>query len=232
MYYSIPSVYINALVKTCLTCQLKGTAKTKKSFKVFETERPQELFEVDLIDMRDRPDGAFKYIFHMIDHFSHYSWTLPLTSKESREVVNAVRFICYQCGLSPNRIQTDNGLEFVSQEFVDFAIALTGQPPRNTLPRSPQTNGMIEQCHGTLKDRLLSHLVDNPDCKYGWSSYLQHATYSMNFTISRGLINMTPYQAFWNQPLPLQAKLFSARKMGSEQFRVISSIPQFIVCLR
>src|SRR3989338_4028182 len=127
--------------------------------------------------------------------------------------------ICFQNSLAPSKLQTDNGAEFVSQEFVEFALALTGKPPRTTKPRSPQTNGMFEQSHGTLKDRLTAHLCRKGE--YGWASYLQHATYAMNLNQSRGLRNLSPYEVFFNQKRPSQAILFSARPMTPEQFRVV-----------
>ncbi len=41
---------------------------------------------MDLIDFRGLPDENFKYILHIKDHFTRFSWAYPLSSKETDAV--------------------------------------------------------------------------------------------------------------------------------------------------
>ena len=54
-------------------------------------------------------DGEFRWILHMRDHYSKFSWTHPLTSKRTSEVASKVRL-----SGAPKMLQSDNGWEFVA----------------------------------------------------------------------------------------------------------------------
>ena len=52
--------------------------------------------QMDLIDMRTRPDGisdtkVYRWILQLKNHFTKYCWAKPLVHKEAREVYNCVR---------------------------------------------------------------------------------------------------------------------------------------------
>ena len=84
--------------------------------------------QIDLIDMRSRPDGD-KWILHIRDHFSKFSWTHPLTSKRSSEVAE-------------NRSQ---GLLHVTYAINISTSSTTGKPPYEVVfgqpPRTTQQPG-------------------------------------------------------------------------------------------
>lgn len=69
---------------------------------------------MSLIDMGNHPDGKFKWILRVKDHFSKFSWAYPLESKEIESVAEKLLNQFYTFG--PSRIlQSDNGKEFVAQ---------------------------------------------------------------------------------------------------------------------
>ena len=84
--------------------------------------------QIDLIDMRSRPDGD-KWILHIRDHFSKFSWTHPLTSKRSSEVAE-------------NRSQ---GLLHATYAINISTSSTTGKPPYEVVfgqpPRTTQQPG-------------------------------------------------------------------------------------------
>ncbi len=43
-------------------------------------------FQIDVVDMRTRPNGEFKWILHCRDHFSNYSRAYLLPSKEAPQI--------------------------------------------------------------------------------------------------------------------------------------------------
>ena len=54
---------------------------------------------MDLIDMTKTPDGQNKYILHVRNHFSRYSWGRGITSKKPIEVAACLFDIFTEVGL-------------------------------------------------------------------------------------------------------------------------------------
>jgi hypothetical protein len=69
---------------------------------------------MDLIDMRWRPDGMLKWILHVKDHFSKFSWAYPLGSNEPELVAEKLLNQFYSFGV-PCVLQSGNGKEFVAR---------------------------------------------------------------------------------------------------------------------
>ena len=73
--------------------------------------------QMDLIDMRSRPDHSsgkiFRWILQLKDHFSKFCWAQPLESKEANAVYSVVRNVFFNFG-PPRILQSDNGREFVN----------------------------------------------------------------------------------------------------------------------
>ena len=58
------------------------------------------------------PDGEFKYICHVRDHFSRFSWAKTLTSKRTVEVAAYLFDLFHFLDSSPTILQSDNRKEF------------------------------------------------------------------------------------------------------------------------
>ncbi|GES98738.1 KRAB-A domain-containing protein 2-like [Rhizophagus clarus] len=71
--------------------------------------------QIDLIDLSFDPDGEFKYICHVRDHFTRYSWARALTSKKAIEVAAYLFDLFHFIGSSPTILQSDNGKEFCAE---------------------------------------------------------------------------------------------------------------------
>jgi hypothetical protein len=70
---------------------------------------PNEMFQIDLIDMGERrKDGDYRYILMTIDIFSRKAWAHPLTSKNPKEVLQSFKKI----DVKPLLLQVDEGGEF------------------------------------------------------------------------------------------------------------------------
>ena len=67
--------------------------------------------QMDLIDFSSRPDGDFKYILHLRDHFTKFSWAFALTSKRAEEVAGHLIETFCNFG-APKILQSDNGKIF------------------------------------------------------------------------------------------------------------------------
>ena len=73
--------------------------------------RPNEIFQVDLIDYTKKSAEGSRYILAVVDVFSRKLWVEPLTSKDPGSVVVALRKEFLR-SLYPEQITTDMGQEF------------------------------------------------------------------------------------------------------------------------
>jgi transposase InsO family protein len=194
-YYWIPSKVIDAFLPTCVSCQVRKPLKlhvvpTAIIFLGFMTR-----LQMDLIDMRTRPDGEFKWILHCRDHFTKYSWGYAMPSKEAHHVAENLLLFFYQFG--PCKIlQSDNGKEFTAQIIKDLKKMWPGLIILNGLPRHPQTQGLVERGNSTLCD-ILGKLMHDRNTNH-WTSCLLPAIYSMNTSLAQG-IRHTPFEIVFGQ---------------------------------
>ena len=56
---------------------------------------------MDLIDLSFDADGEFKYVCHIRDHFTRFSWAKTLTSKRAVEVAAYLFDLFHYLGSSP-----------------------------------------------------------------------------------------------------------------------------------
>ena len=75
-------------------------------------------FQADLAYVQNlsRYNKGYKYLLTCIDVFSKYAWTVPLKPKMGQELVKAFQTIL-SSGRKPNKLQTDQGKEFVNEHF-------------------------------------------------------------------------------------------------------------------
>ena len=83
-------------------------------------------FQADLADVQNlsRYNKGYKYLLTCIDVFSKYAWTVPLKTKTGQELVKAFQTIL-SSGRKPNKLQTDQGKEFVTNIFRNFYVIKT-----------------------------------------------------------------------------------------------------------
>ena len=78
-------------------------------------------FQADLVDVQNlsRYNKGYKYLLTCIDIFSKYAWVVPLKTKQGQELVKAFQMIL-SSGRKPNKLQTDQGTEFLNRVFQKF----------------------------------------------------------------------------------------------------------------
>lgn len=106
--------------------------------------------------MTHEPDGSFKYIGHICDHFAKFNVIFAMMTKEPAEVVKNLRerYLAY-FGL-PKIIQSDNGYEFVDDLIKALIAVWPGHAQMiNGSPRHSQSQGLVEQGNCTIR-RMIS----------------------------------------------------------------------------
>ena len=78
-------------------------------------------FQADLVDVQNlsRFNKGYKYLLTCIDIFSKHAWVVPLKTKQGHELVKAFQAIL-SSGRKPNKLQTDQGTEFLNRVFQKF----------------------------------------------------------------------------------------------------------------
>jgi transposase InsO family protein len=101
--------------------------------------------------------GSHTYLLVAVDKFSKWIEAIPVTNQEATTTVKFFESIVYRYGV-PNSIITDNGTNFTSGEFQEFAINL-GIKIKYVSVAHPKSNSQVKNTNGLvcvgLKKRLL-----------------------------------------------------------------------------
>lgn len=146
------------------------------------TERPNQLWGMDIKEFRTCIGKI--YVFDIVDHYNSEikGWHVSFESnaKQGLEALrNAVRDefgqvtknICKDHNL---KLRVDHGTQFDSKLF-EAELGFLGIEKSSAFVRSPQSNGVIERFHRTLKEQLLlNHSVEKiEDIKQSISNFVQ-----------------------------------------------------------
>ncbi|GES83879.1 KRAB-A domain-containing protein 2-like [Rhizophagus clarus] len=126
----------------------------------------------DLIDLSYNPDGEYKYICHIRDHFTCFSWAKALTSKQWK------RIHCY----NNKRIN----------QFMANSKIINGRPCH------PQSQGLVERANGILQQKL-GKWKENTG-RNDWSFGLHSVILLMNHSYCRSY-KKTPYKLVFGDKL-------------------------------
>jgi hypothetical protein len=195
--YKWPGIFkdIDDLVANCLICKKAGTPVYSKKFKFIETERPNELWEIDLWGrLTDR--GANKFIVVCINHHTKWVETRVIKNKTADEICLAVEELIIAKHGAPERILSDCGLEFNNKSISSLA-ARHGIQWLFSSPFHHQTTGAVERVIQTLTQKLKKL------SEFGvkrWTSLVEQATRAVNLSYNRS-IGTSPF-VFVNKRLP------------------------------
>ena len=109
------------------------------------------------MDFRNRPSGDYNWILHVKDHFSKFSMLYPLKRKEAIMVCDCLEQFIKHYDI-PDIIQCDNGREFAGA--VLMLCRRLGIKVINGKPRTPRTQGLVEQANGVAKTKIASWITE------------------------------------------------------------------------
>ena len=101
--------------------------------------------EIDLTDFRNLPcscSPSHNWVLHINDHYSKYSWHIPLMSKTCEQVVQALQNVFVMFGF-PKTLHSDNGKEFTGKRIQEFCNSNSISQVHGA-PRTPTTQGLDE----------------------------------------------------------------------------------------
>ena len=121
--------------------------------------------------MTTSPDGVYKWIGHVVDHFAKFHVLFPMVCKEASEVAkNLTNNVLAYFGL-PYILHSDKGKEFVNNIIRNLAKEWPGECKLiNRKARSPLVQGLVERTNACVEEMIAVKQQD-----YGcnnWSSWL------------------------------------------------------------
>jgi len=135
----------------------------------------------------ESPEGN-KYLLSIIDHCSGWVEVKAIPNKTAECIHNYLLREYLPRHSTPEVFLTDNGLEFKNKLVVGLMETM-GAEVRHSTPYHPQSNGMVERYHRTLK-QMLAKLVNSRSSN--WESYLGDVLLAHRTTCA-GPTGFTPF---------------------------------------
>ena len=145
------SKHIKYLIEHCSICIRKNSPNKEPLIPTNLPDYPWQKIGMDLFFM----NGA-NYLV-AVDYFSRYFETIKLKSTTSSSVIDALKSVFSRYGI-PEIVISDNGPQYSSCEFADFAASYNFQHVTSS-SLFPQSNGQTKRTVQTAK-RLLKNAKD------------------------------------------------------------------------
>jgi hypothetical protein len=81
-YVGITREIVAQFRKFCYVCDLKTSQRTQERLLPIKSNEVFERTQIDMIDMRNQPDGEYVWICHVVDHNTNFHAAWPQKSKE------------------------------------------------------------------------------------------------------------------------------------------------------
>lgn len=182
--------------------QLIHPIEENKIVQTIVASKPMEHWQVDLIDMSSvsKQNDNVNFLMNVIDIFSKFAWSFPLKNKSSKSIAYSLQqIICIEG--SPEIIQSDNGTEFINEDFIKLCQRFNIKH-RTSLPYKSNTNGGIEKLNSTIKNYIFRYLTDH-----------QSKRYIDNLNLMLYSYNSTTHSTTKKSPFEIHRKRYESFKM-------------------
>ncbi len=174
---------IVSFVKSCDVCLRVNSAGNRKS-KMVERQIvcvPFESVCVDLVGPLPKGKRGAKYLFTYVCLASRWPDAIPMRTASATEAAQCLIEIISRNGI-PLRVLSDRGTIFLSKLMTSVQEML-GIDAIATSPYRPQSNGVVERMHGTLKPMLSKAM----DAGLDWVEFLPLALFALRQVPNRDL---------------------------------------------
>lgn len=165
------------------TYTLHKPARKRYNTRPYKTGAIDQQWQADLIEMIPyaNVNKGYRYILTIIDLFSRYGWAVPLKDKTGKEVMNAFQVVFAQ-GRKPQRLQTDDGLEFDNRQVQHL---LNLENIKFFTVKSQFKAAVCERFNRTLKDKMWRYFTHTGS--YRWIHILPDILHAYNTSPHRSI---------------------------------------------
>lgn len=219
MVYGLPEIESIDLCEGCIYG--KQHRKSFPSSGAWRASHLLELIHMDVCEpMQIASLGGNKYFLLITGDYIRMSWVYFLENK--REVFAQFKMFKVkaenQSGLKIKTLRTDNGGEFVSEEFNHFCDE-NGIHRGLTTPYTPEQNMVAEWKNRTVVEMARSMLKEKNLPNQFWAEAVATSVYLLNLSPTKDVMNQTPFEA-WSGIKPTVSHL---RIFGSIAYALIPS---------
>lgn len=164
--------------------------------------------------MCTKEDGKFIWILHLKDRFSKFRMLYALTSNKTSEITFYINLFVRHLGV-PDILQWANGREF--QGALLLSLKKYNIKLINSRPRTPRTQGQVEQANAVVKDKVAKWKAANSTGD--WADSLPEICDSINNQTHQSLpacVNSTATNVSSKAWLLHFSRHFSIRKKKDE----------------
>lgn len=188
------AVDVEEYVKKCDRCKcIKAPNLTlrAKMGKQFIADRAFQHLYADLIGPYPRSTGGNIQALVILDQYSKYIFIEPLKKATSEKIINFMEKTVFSYFGTPEKLFTDNGVQFVSKEFKSF-LSSNGIKRYNTGLYAPQANAS-ERSNRTILAAIRAYLKQQ---QKDWDKNLHHIAAAIRSSFHQA-IETTPYKALF-----------------------------------
>ena len=135
-------------------------------------ERPRQRVAIDIVGPLERTRRGNRYVLTLMDFATKYPEAVPLHRIDAPTICQELLTIFSRYGL-PEQILSDRGSNFLARVTQELLRKLDIAHLK-TSPYHPQSNGMLERFHSTLKQMLRKTCLEIREWDT-WISYLLFA---------------------------------------------------------
>ena len=171
------------LDNVCNMCALAKIAKTPV-IRVAETkaeEKLERVFTDAMGPFRNKSLSGFRFCIVFADQYPKFVFVDLVKAK--CEVLASLKKFFLSVG-TPTKLRQDNAKEFLSEQFKMYCLD-AGTLKENTIPDTPQQNGLAERCNRTLPEMARCLLIDSGLLRMTWGAAILHATRIKNLVARR-----------------------------------------------
>lgn len=198
-------------VRSCIPCQqAKVHRNTVTPHGSFPPAKRLEHVHMDIIGPLPQSGGK-KFCLTIIDRSTGWPEAFPLSSITAETIARTFYSGWVARFGVPVRLTTDQGRQFESQLFQQLA-GLFGIQKIRTAAYHPQSNGIIERWHRSLKSALMAHLNS---ASSGWTTFLPTALLGLRATIRQSTATSAA-EMLYGRALRLPGEFFSPSPMPTD----------------
>lgn len=153
---------VENVVKSCVTCQFndKSVKQTKAPMQPVQLpESPWSKVGIDIVGPFERAPMDCKYAITLVDYYSKWPVMCFTSQVTTKAVIKFLKTVFSREGY-PDEIISDNGIQFISQEFNNFLDERGIHHGFSSL-YYPQSNGAVERFNGVLKNAIQNAINSN-----------------------------------------------------------------------